>query len=330
MPVDNGNNLIMSPPRIFLDTNHLINITRIRRGLPLGAGQSSESYAFIDQCFAQHYGIVFSEWAPLDWVDGNATESSVCEIAQVIDSARLKYLLEVDQSIYLREVLNECKCSYPELMVPQFECLHVMSNGGSYEPAMLKIAHLIPEHFPDCVQESWGALIEDGMTHMPIISVKEHVKNALLWKRDNLEKYRERVAGFKDSLSEDIEHQAEYFADPLRFHTTWLKRFLKVDKIIMACNQALSENDVTAILANLNLTRCPSVQLYFKVREHRMRAGHPPTDNDVDDWAILPATVYADIVLIDRSFRDLVLRADRGLESKVFFRANDAVSKLRI
>lgn len=328
MRSSNGNIQIVRPPKLFLDTNHLINIAKLRKSESLPSGQSLEAYSFIDRCIGQHYGIIFSQSAPLDWVDGNATESSARKIAQVIDSAKLKYLLELDAFVYLSEVLDECHRLHPELCVPQLNILHLVSDGGSYEPAELKIAVLAPDYFRNGAQAALSKLIESNVTRIPIVSVERLATETVLWKKNNPQTYRKRVEGFKDMLSEDIEGAGEYFADPARFHVGWLSGFLQVNKILTACNDGLSADDVADILRGLDLKRCSSVWLYIQAHEHRMRAVHPPTDNEVDDWFILPAVLYADLILVDRGFRDIVIRADRSLTSKVFSNASDAATAL--
>jgi len=328
MAADSDKIQIIEPPMFFLDTNHLINIANLRKRKPLPAGQSPEAYSLIDQCIGRHFGVVFLEAAALDWVDGKATEDSAREIAQVLDSAKLLYLFEFDTWVYLREVLDECVRLHRDLRVPQYDIFHLLSDGGSYEPALLKIARCIPNDISESAQASFAAVIESGVTQIPVVSVRQHVIGALLWKKRNPDTYKERVENFKEMLSEDIKGANGYFTDPTRFHTAWLKGFLKADKVLVACNDGLTTEDAADILAHLDLERCPSVWLYIKAHEHRMRAGYPPTDNEGDDWSILPIVPYVDVILIDRGFREFVIRADSSLEAKVFANAADAAKAL--
>jgi hypothetical protein len=330
MPTQSGHIQIVRPPKLFLDTNHLINIAKLRKSQSLPPQQSFDAYSLIDQCIAQHFGLVFLQAASLDWVDGDATEDSAREIAQVLDSAKLQYLFESDTLVYLREILDECHRLHPGLNVPDFNILHLLSDGGSYEPAELKIADLVPDYFCEGAQQAFSKLVKTGVTRVPIASVQTHVKETILWKQRNPEIYKKRVKGFKEMLSEDIEGCKEYLADPESFHIAWVKGFLKADKVLVACNDGFTPEDAADILKGLDLQRCRSVSLYFKAHEHRMRAGHAPADNEVDDWFILPVVSYADLVLVDRGFRDFILRADRSLESKVFANAADAAKVLSL
>lgn len=328
MPDASGIIRIMRPPRLFLDTNHLINIAQVRKGGSLPPGQSVEAYSLIDQCIAQHFGLVFLQVAALDWVDGNATDESAREIAQVLDSARLLYLLESDTAVYLREILDECHRLHPELSTPQFDVLHLVRSGGDYEPSQLKIAAHIPDFFQRDGQQPFSGLIEDGITRIRIPSIQTLVKETLLWRQRHPETYRKRVTGFREMMSEDTEGAKEYFDNPRRFHIGWMRGFLKADKVLAAWNEKLDACDAVNILKELELQQCPSVWLYIKAHEHRMKARRIPRDNEVDDWFTLPAISYADLILVDRGFRDSILRADRSLESKVFADAADAAQVL--
>ena len=117
----------------------------------------------------------------------------------------------------------------------------------------------------------------------------------------------------------------EYFNDRRRYQKDWIKRFLKIDRILRTFNPAI---DVDSVLDNIDIRECPAVDLYWTVREKRMRSGIPPNDNDVDDYMYIPVIPYADIVLIERQLRGFVLQADRSLESKVFSNVGDALSAL--
>lgn len=321
---------IIRPPKLFLDTNHLINIAELRKGESLSGKQLLEAYSTIDQCMAQHFGLVFSPTATLDWADGDATEESASEIARVLDSAKLRYLMEPDTSVYLREVLDECHRVHPELSVPKFDVLHLVSDDGDYEPSELKIAARVPDYFSKDAMQAWANLIEAGITRVPNPSVQMHAKEAIRWKRGHPETYNKRVQGFKEMLLEDMKGAKEHSSNRQGFHVAWLRGYLKADKVLAAWNDALDADSAVSILKELDLRQCPSVWLYIRAHEHRMKLGHVPPDNEVDDWFNLPVVAYTDLVLVDRGFRDLIVRADRNLESKVFADPADAAQALSV
>jgi hypothetical protein len=54
---------------------------------------------------------------------------------------------------------------------------------------------------------------------------------------------------------------------------------------------------VDAVLESVDVGRCPAVNLWFRAREMRMRAGQKAHPNDADDWVSLPLVPYVDIML---------------------------------
>lgn len=325
--LDEGeSSIIERPPKLYIDTNHLINIANLRYGRKLPPGQSKEAYTFVDNCIKQHYGIIFNPSAPLEWVEGKATEESAKEIAAVIDSAKLKYQFEQDSFIYAKELLYECHRQDPSIKIPKLPVMHLLSDGGSYEPAYGLLAHQVPDYFREGELPHGVKDAKSVPKQVLVASVREHVKEAFLWKERNPELYRERVEGFKDALSDDIERANEYFKSPKRHRIEWMKRFLKIDKILAAFNPGL---DIDNIFVRIAIEECPGVRLYFLAREKRIKAGYAPKDNEVDDWLFLPVVPYADLVLIDSNLREFILQADRSLESKVVCNMTDAVDILK-
>ena len=54
-----GEGIIARPLKVYLDTNHLINIAKARAGENLPQGQSSETYLFIDE-YVRNIAVLFS------------------------------------------------------------------------------------------------------------------------------------------------------------------------------------------------------------------------------------------------------------------------------
>jgi len=65
--------VVERPPKLYIDTNHLINIADLRHNRPLRWG-SPDAYAFVDRCIRQHFGIILNPHAALEWVEGKATK----------------------------------------------------------------------------------------------------------------------------------------------------------------------------------------------------------------------------------------------------------------
>ena len=60
----------------------------------------------------------------------------------------------------------------------------------------------------------------------------------------------------------------------------------------------------------------------------RCATRHPPKDNDVDDWLLLHVLPYADLVLTDRAFAEVIHFADRTLTERVLSAPVDAARRL--
>jgi len=292
----------------------------VRRGEKLPPKQSADAYRFLDRCITEHYGVIFNPFAPIEWTEGNATEQSASQIAAVIDSAQLVYQWEMDQIVYLSEVLCECQRLDPSLQIPDLPKMQPLTPGGFFRSTHAVLARSVPGYF-DSVRDPNGI-----PENIPVESVSEYVKTTLKLEQENPGRYNDRIEGWKASMSYDIHHKDEYFRSPKHWWLEWMRRFLQVDKVIAAFNP---EFHAEMYLQNVDIENCPAVRLYFDAREKRIRAGHDPQDNEVDDWQFLPVVPYADLVLIDRNFRTFILQADRSLEAKVFANAADAADVLR-
>jgi hypothetical protein len=323
---DSKFDVIQRPPKIYLDTNHLINIAKVRKGQQHQPSQSEDDYRRMDECIKSYCGLIFNPYAALEWVEGNATEESASEIAAVVDLAQVKYMIEADYlGVYTQEVLAQCQKQKSDIRVPNLPpVLQNISDNSTFQSTLGILVRDVPDYLEKDKLEQIQKKGELPIT-VPALSAGEWTKETFRWKQTNKKIYQERVAGFKDSMSEDIARQDEYFSDPEQYRGDWIKRLLKIDKILKAFNPGI---DVDMILEGIDIENCPAITLYWKVREKRMRSELPPNDNDVDDYAYIPVIPYADVVLIEKQLRAFVLQADKSLNTKVFTKVSDAINAL--
>lgn len=316
---------IARPPRIYLDTNHLINIANMRRSKRLPPGQSEDDYRRISDLIKSSCGLIFNPYAALEWVEGNATKESASGIAAVVDSARVKYMIEADYLVYTQEILALCHKQNPDISVPDLPpVLQDISDDRTFRSTLGILVQDVPDYLE---KDKLEQICKKGElpTMVPIFSAGDWTRETFNWRENNSEIHKERVDDFMSSLSEDITRKDEYFRDRDRYRGDWIRRFLKIDKILRAFKP---QCDVDAILQKIDIEDCPAVTLYWAVREKRMRSGLPPNDNDVDDYMYIPIIPYADIILVERQLRGFVLQADKGLDSKVFSNVGDALIAL--
>jgi len=139
--------VIIVPPKLYLDTNHAVNIANLRRRRAKSES-TRDAYAFIDDCLRHGIvGLIHGVESRLEWVDGKATRESACEIAAVFDSAKLSYFLDVDRFVWTAELLNECKLGRPELTVPIIPILQRRVPGESIESALGILAEDVPGYW---------------------------------------------------------------------------------------------------------------------------------------------------------------------------------------
>jgi len=318
--------IIQRPPRIYLDTNHLINIARVRKGEEPQPAWSKDNYCYIDKCIKSYGCLVFNPYAALEWVEGNATIDSARGIAAVVDSAKVKYMIDADYIVYTSEVIELCRKKDPNIHVPDLPpVLQNISDNGTFRSALGILVSQVPDYLEkdklEQIQKKGGLPIT-----VTTFSAQNWTKETFYWKQSNKEIYQERVDGFRDSLSEDIERKDEYFNDRKRYKKDWIKEFLKIDRILRAFNPGI---DIDVILEEIDIQNCPAVDLCWTVREKRMESGKPPEENDVDDYMFLPVIPHADLILMEKNLRGYILWADSSLESKVFSDTGDFLSALK-
>jgi len=264
----------------------------------------------------------------LEWVEGKATEESASKISAVVDSAKLKYILEADYLIYTREILDQCCQQDQNLQVPDFRILQNLSDNSTFSSALGILATQVPDYLEENQRKRFQ---QKGQipVKIPVVSVRLWVEETFKWKENNLETYRKRVVDFNSSFSEDIKGKEGYFANPRQYQKGWIKGFLKVDRILRAFNPHINDGGINDILDRVDSIKCEAVNLYWKVREERMEYGNPPKDTDVGDYIFLSGIPYADIVLMEDKLRGSILKVDSSFKSKVFSNAGDCLNALK-
>lgn len=324
------------PARLFLDTNHLINIERLRSGaqrtrtskyddayLKLNARLSTGAVAFM-----------FHLHAPLEWIDGKATEQSARDIAQVVDSFPLQYQCDLDQFIWIREVLDECKRMTPALQVPDFPVLRFRNNRGLRPNIFVILNRCVPGFFADAAFPEIGhtaqfiAQIETSHECVPFESAGECVERALNLKSKWPDTYRERVAGYRAAFEVD---RREFECRRSQSITeddkaNWLRNYLRVDRILSALNPGI---EIDSLLDEVDISRCPATDLFLRMRERRLRDRQCGVkDSDVGDWSYVPILTYADVALIERNLRHFVRQANEQLATRVTADPSEAAAMI--
>ena len=197
---------IVSPPKLYLDTNHLCCISRLRRGqLNAANARFRDAYAFLSACITQgRVGLVFQLMAPVEWVGGNATLQSANELADIFDTAPLSYHVECDTFVYTSEVLAECRRMNPTLAVPRFDLFWCRDSAAAVQPGIVVLSRLVPDVYPLSEATSSPTSLLSGK--MPI---RLAVERALNLKHNDPNRYAERIAGFAAAMEDDFDATAK-------------------------------------------------------------------------------------------------------------------------
>ncbi len=311
---------ILLPPKIYLDTNHLIKITEARKSVSPNA-----AYSFIDERLRRgHFGIIFSPAATLDWVPGDATIESATEIAKVVDSAQLQYEIEPDSIVFLHEILAELRRIKPDIRLPDFDVFLLRDFSKAAPRARPVLKNTVPGFFEPLLEPD-----AERPNEIPFRTAADHVEDAFYCKTERPEVYRERVEGYRAATSHDVDCLARR---PRNVFTSaedldWMKRFVRVDRVIAALNPGVP---VDELLSQVDLERCPAVNLYLNAQLARVRvANQKVRDSDVQDWMTVHIVPYADVFLTERSLAHYIRQADTSVGKKVASKPEEAIEILR-
>ena len=317
---------IIRSPKLYIDTNHLVELTKLRCGEPLACRRFRDAYALIDDCLVnRHFGVIFSIAASLEWFDGNASLQRALQIGRVLDSAKLIYVMDLDKLVYTGEILRECKRIEPQLHIPEIPAIRVY-NPGQVVPHML---HFLLNRVPGYAEDGDVPREYEGQ-ELPeqylAKSVADYVKSAFAWKQDHPEVYCERIDGYRASLQGDIDAARPNLELTKKERVDWFTRYLKVDRIIAAWNPGV---DAAHLVERIALENCPATNLWLTARQYRIRSARQAPKGEGDDWQFLPAVVYGDLILTDRNFRESLLQADRTLAEKIPANPDEVACRMR-
>ncbi len=316
---------IIAPPKLYLDTNHLINIAKLRRGEVLPSGKFTQAYREIDKHIRTGLcGIIFSPDTPLDWAHGRATPKSARQIAAVVDSAKLQYEIEPARFVWVQEVLRECHRVDCAIRVLNWPIIHVRAIGRVVERALGIVATRAPGYFEEGELGKEGTSLTKGRAFEPACV---HVDAMFDLKQRNPEMLEQRKALYKVAFLKDVANASARGSSGVRKEDVreWMKQSLRVDRILAALNPKLDASD---LLECVDWLRCPAIVLFLRARWKEIEQGHQPRDGDVDDWSSVPVVPYADIVLTERHLRAMIHEADPSTQAKVTSDPNEAAGMM--
>jgi hypothetical protein len=248
--------------------------------------------------------------AALEWTENKRTDSQAQHLARIFETAPLVYIFYGDCPVFTYEVLAECRRVKPEIILPELPLLPLAGKKDAWDVLLEIPGYLTKEEIE--INKATG-------DPDPATSFSEVVSQTHSYTVKFPDRCRKRSEGF-----------AEAWARAPESPETWMNSFLRIDKIIEAYNPNYTNEDVSKVLGQVDIKRCPAILLNNAARAlARKRYETPRTENEVDDWMFVPVVPYADLVLADNALADWLWRADPTLKNKVFSDPCKAVQRLK-
>jgi hypothetical protein len=129
-------------PLLYLDTNHIIEIVRLRRGRSHQSMVRQDAYRRISQAVTGGYcRVLFNPASCMEWVDGNRPEKPWEELGEFFESAKLVAEVEVGVA-YTIELIERTR---EVIQGFEFRLPAIVRGVGEIEPAMIAFAQYHPE-----------------------------------------------------------------------------------------------------------------------------------------------------------------------------------------
>ncbi len=290
---------VIRPLRLFLDTNHLVNLTHLRQGRTLRGvhlDERAEAYRTIDEWMLTGRCVpVFCETMAYEWVrqkDPNAPG----QIAAIFDTAMCAKRVLADPLIFIVEAMKECQRVAPGLGFPNCEVV------GDFDPNRALIGWF-NTHWPEKNEAptvAWKRVRFDDNRRVAfaVEAVAEEVRRndlrdvALAGELHRLKQTRatQRELGASDAILQKVRRG-------------WLKTALLLDQVLRSMDPAV---DTEAILARVRLEACPALLLSVDAYWAYAKANASPKDGDFVDLTMFAVLPYVDVALIENRMHDFV------------------------
>lgn len=307
-----GSHRLLRPRRIFFDTGHLVEMSRLQQtgaASPTLSTASVEAYRVLRRSFALgliHPVIGFSQ--PFEWISNDVANGR--QIAQVLDSA---------QSCF--EVVDH---SYVFILEAFAEAVRVGSGAPVHIPPIL---HNIRAEDAVCRfigdRLGWQRLPGDGVRKFQ--NVRAMVDVCAEAKRlgsppDDVDVWW-FTAGFDETRS-----RINYEKTHARAATIERLRRLEILAALLATIHPNVEPD--HLWSNIDFARCPCLSLWSGFWWRMVNNQSKADRTDPVDVSLLPVYCYSDLALTERRMCHHVVEADRAMESRVFAKPEQLVEAL--
>lgn len=289
---------IFRPPRVLIDTGHLVEIARMLHGQPVRLpGGWQDAYSTILE-FMRNGEVVPLFYEPLayEWIQGTS-ESRQRELASVLDEAVAVMTVASDHVILRLEATMEAARVAPAL---GFQSHSPIRRFGT-DPALARWKRsMYPEDASKLIRAPVYATAAGKLT------VQSVVRGIAAAVQNGLDAWNEAKSGHEEAVRTTRTTQARYGRPglpPAHWKRHWLKTALGLDATITL---HAPDQNADEIIESMDITRCPAISLKTDVLWQYARRPNEPEENDLIDLATLAPMAYADFTLTEKRLADLV------------------------
>lgn len=306
--------LLLVPCRVYLDTNHVINLTRIRAGRTSSiAPPALASYQRLLRWIKDGWvSLVYNRCLALEWVEAAAIrrngQMELMEIAKLFDEAHQTngvWEVDIDRVSYVVEVLTALGLDERLSLGPS-----MWQRGSAWSNAW-KLAQYFDEW-----KAASGAL--PPTTSIP--SFRDELSGLFQSVVKGRVSTHERIDGWRHAHAESRMVAQRYRVIDHRFFHEFVKSQLQVS---VAIAPLLGSVDPRGLLSEIEPTDCPALWLYLRALWFYAREKEVAQDNDADDWTHVHGAILADLCLLEKGVTGYVRKADPAQSKRVFHRVEE-------
>ena len=301
-----------TPPLIHLDTNHLINIARIRGGGPLdSADKHRQAYKQISDWIEQGTcSLTFYPFLLFEWVDGCPSDRNAQEIAAVLDSAQNLLRIEMSFFTFRLEILDLLRECCPQLQHRSIPIVQPMDSPDNAVNALRDV---------DPVATQIASLTGDGTFMLPATAV-EWIPDARKIVEKHPDQFHQHFATWQTFVAEcgECEFQKSAF---LLFRAS-----KSVEDILPTL---FPGRDPAELLEDVDLRSCRGLSLHSRVLWQYIQLHRKLKENDILDLDQAHIPAFANFVLTERMMKALFRQAGANLQSSVFSSPTDFVNEIQ-
>lgn len=305
-----GTSSLVTPVRVYVDTNHLINLTRIRCGKTRYIPSTRiAAYRRLNSWLVQGFvRLVYSRAIAIEWCEGVRSHpdgwSGLADIARLFeDSHRVCGVWEVDfdRATYAAEALFALGLGETLDLSPL-----IWRRGDGWSNAWKLRTYFDEWSGADCETPS--------PEQFPTFREELFALTQAL-ERGEIDA-QERIDGWREAHRQTRETARQFRTIDARFLHAFLEHQLSLSEAIQRIDP---ECDGRERIRAIQPAQCPILWTYLRAVWMYAKEKEATKVNDADDWGQAHAAVLADATLTERALASYLTAANPSIRERVIF-----------